>query len=134
MWTVVAIKWFLQLWYNFYFLFPGFAIYFCDMRFYLFIMAFWMLGLSCIPCMDAGQKSNQGKTNTEIGKSLPCQDDQEDECPPFCSCSCCSFSSINQLITISLSLPGGKNNSFESYLPENTTEIYLPVWQPPHLV
>jgi len=103
------------------------------MRFFSFIMAFWMLGLSCMPCMDAGQKNSQAKAATEISKTVPCQDDHEDECSPFCNCSCCSFFSINQPASISVYSLNVLNKTFASFLPENTSEISLPVWQPPQL-
>ncbi len=92
-----------------------------------------MLGLNCMPCMDAGKQSNPVNAKMEISQSVPCQDDHEDECPPFCNCSCCSYFSINQSLTISVSSTSVLNKSFASYLPENTIEISLPIWQPPQL-
>ena len=101
------------------------------MRFLSLIMAFWMLGISAIPCMDVDPNPSQQKT--EISKAVPCQDDHEDECAPFCNCSCCSFFSINQSATISVYLFIELSKTFASFLPENTSEISRPIWQPPQL-
>jgi hypothetical protein len=77
--------------------------------------------------------SNNNQQRTEISKAVPCQDDHEDECAPFCNCSCCSFFLFNQTAVISLYLSSELNKTFASFLPEDTSEISLPIWQPPQL-
>jgi len=125
----------LQLQYNFEFLFLKIALYFCDMRFFSFIMAFLVLWLSCLPCADEAFAMDTGKVKVEIVKKNSQQQEQnhKDACSPFCQCACCTGFSMNYTLAFASSLPIICKKQFACHLPATTVKISLPIWQPPQL-
>jgi uncharacterized protein DUF6660 len=96
-------------------------------------MAFLVLALSVVPCADINA-SITDHAKTEITKSTQQKGDpQQDDCSPFCHCTCCaSFSVNNHLPTVNS--PGLLSlTDFSSFLPDNLIERSLPVWQPPKI-
>ena len=92
-----------------------------------------VLVLSCMPCMDEVDAA-ESKTTIEISTTTNQQEhSDEDNCSPFCTCSCCAscvFISHSVLLTqIILSATEKKAD----HLPAAISEISLPVWQPPKL-
>ena len=106
------------------------------MRIIAFVLAFIVLALSCLPCADEAYAMNGGNTKADIVKTSNQQNDQdhEDACSPFCHCTCCAGFSINHIFgSVSLiNFQPGQN--FTSFLPADTIEISLPIWQPPQLL
>jgi len=109
-------------------------IIFAAMRFFTFILSVIVLGLSVVPCADAcamHEKKCKYEVEKESKQNTPAS---SDECSPFCSCTCCAGFSVYHFIvsidTLSLSI----NNRVSSFLPSETIEVILPVWQPPQLV
>ena len=104
------------------------------MKLFAFIMAFLVLGLSCLPCTDDVLALNAGKTKTKIiNQHSHDKQDHNDACSPFCQCACCPGFSVNHSFS-SVNVPDivcCKN--FASYLPENIIEVSLPVWEPPRM-
>ena len=98
-------------------------------------MAFIVLALSCMPCMDDAKNMGSSKAKMEISKSNDQQDHNDtDNCSPFCSCNCCSgftFLDTSHQVMNPVFISG---ETIESYLPPKIIEISLPVWQPPKLV
>ena len=105
------------------------------MKVIVFIMAFLVLALSVMPCADADIKTTDGKAKTELTKSNhEAGNPQQDDCSPFCQCSCCAGFCINHFITsIIITLPFG-NKIKPAFLPSGILDIALPIWQPPQLV
>ena len=106
------------------------------MKFISFFMAIYILVLSAVPCSDMHNDCNESKSKTELAQNHDHQQDQDDECSPFCNCSCCGvfalsvdFSifqlkkpvnfSINKKVII-------RNFSFVS-------NFYGNIWQPPKI-
>ena len=105
------------------------------MKFFAFIMAFLVLALSIMPCADKGNPEIQGKIKTLFTKCNHPQDDQQqDNCSPFCHCTCCSCFSINHFIVALSIIPPFENNLAPSFISSEVIEISLPIWQPPQLV
>lgn len=105
------------------------------MKFFAVIMAFLVIVLSCMPCADtSAMKSVDSKQ--PIAKTMESNDTGEhnDNCSPFCHCTCCSCTSINEVQIFTSFIPIYPSNTTTTYLPENTREISLPIWQPPQLV
>jgi len=100
----------------------------------VFILAFWMLGLSCLPCADAFAAGHD-EIKTEMLKSDDQQEhnDHEDACSPFCHCACCANYSMSNPQSFIAALPSFDNKSYTSYLSDNIIEVSLPVWQPPKI-
>jgi len=105
------------------------------MKFFAFVMALLVIGLSGMPCADSSYTANYEKAKTEISKAPLQHDDANhpDDCSPFCQCSCCAGFSINHSLA-SISRPCVFGNRFlASYLHANLIEISLPIWEPPQL-
>ena len=97
-------------------------------------MAFLVLTLSLVPCADKGMTKYEGKVKTEITKSTQQKGDpKQDDCSPFCHCTCCAGFSNSHLIANYTSLSLISPRVFSSYLPDNLIEISLPIWQPPKI-
>ena len=106
------------------------------MRIIVFVLAFIVLALSCLPCADGAYVLNVDKTKAELVKALTQQNegDHNDACSPFCHCTCCAGFSINHIFTSVNSVNFLPAKNFTFYLQVNINEISLPVWQPPQLV
>ena len=103
------------------------------MKFFAFIIAILVLALSIMPCADSG--ANESKATTVVKKSNHQQNDpQQDDCSPFCQCSCCGTFSPNHFITTISYIPSYLIISKSSFLSANILEIALPIWQPPQLL
>jgi len=114
----------------------GKSLFLWAMKFISVILAFLVLTLSCLPCVDDVFATNTGKASIESLSQNNQEEDQEhnDACSPFCHCTCCASFSINQtsLAISEILIYSGK--SYLSYLPPNIIEVSLPIWQPPQLV
>ena len=103
------------------------------MKIFAFIMAILVLALSIMPCADDG--ANKSKATTIVEKSNHQQNDpQQDDCSPFCHCTCCGTFSPNHSITVLSYILTYLSISKSSFLPADLIEIALPIWQPPQLV
>jgi hypothetical protein len=112
-------------------------------QFVRYILPFYMLTLALIPCMDtvdAGVLS----TTTEIEVTAQAHPDdhdhqskdcEEDACPPFCICDCCScVISIPQMTTIALPVFTPKPSEAPvSTANFPTTGVKNAIWSPPRL-
>jgi hypothetical protein len=106
------------------------------MRTTVFLLAFILLALSFLPCADGGYARKVSKAKTEIVK-LPVEKSNgsdNDLCPPFCHCGCCAGVSINTCFVSVEALQMAYLLKIPSYLPGNTIEVSLPIWQPPQLI
>lgn len=96
-------------------------------------MAILTLSLSCLPCGDVNiTVVKEGKTKYELAK---CADggQHEDDCPPFCHCSCCAnFSIHHQVSTVQHAYPSHSVRHAARYI-ESIRQVSIPVWQPPQL-
>lgn len=104
------------------------------LKIFAFILSFLVLALSFIPCAD-GVFANDANKQTSIIKDSHEQDhDMDDDCSPFCHCSCCAGFSVNHTLatvtTITLFLESPETN----FLSSEVIAIALPIWQPPQLV
>jgi hypothetical protein len=106
---------------------------FAIMKFVAFIMAFLVLVLPVLPCADEGFASDADKAQIEIVKqhSQPEEQEHNDNCSPFCHCTCCAGFSINHFFEASSSPVFFDNKSYTSYLPENIIKVSHSIWQPP---
>jgi hypothetical protein len=108
-------------------------IIFVRMKLFAFIMALLVLALSIVPCADINASAND-EANTEITKSTQQKGDpQQDDCSPFCHCTCCASFSINNYTATVNSPDLFSLTGFSSFLPDNLIERSLPVWQPPKI-
>jgi len=105
------------------------------MKVFGYILAFLVLALSCLPCADEGVSINAKNVKHELVKKVNNPENgEEDNCSPFCQCSCCpGFSLAHPLIVHDFSI-GHINQLFPAPVSSKQIGILLPVWQPPQLV
>ena len=99
-------------------------------------MAFLIIGISCLPCTDGDFADSPSKMKAEQILTTPLPEDanHNDECSPFCQCSCCASISINYTTSIIADTFYKDDRLFIVYMPTNIIQVSLPVWQPPRLV
>ena len=109
---------------------------FAAMKIFAFIMAFLVIGISCLPCADGDFAISTSKMKAEQVVTTPLPEDanHNDECSPFCQCSCCASISIKYISSI-IAEPFCKDDRlFIVHKPNNIIQVSLPIWQPPQLV
>ena len=93
-----------------------------------------VLAFSFMPCMEEVYAINKEKAHIETSQSqAPVDDNCADGCSPFCSCNCCpgfDFAFANLQIEY---LVLSSAEKLVAYLPDDISDITLPVWQPPQL-
>jgi hypothetical protein len=105
------------------------------MRFFAFIMAFLVLALSVMPCADEINAVNEDQAKTSIVQAGHSESaNHQDDCSPFCQCSCCAGFVLNQSVTALAKIPLLSGNPQASFIPSPLFSIALPIWQPPQLV
>jgi hypothetical protein len=67
---------------------------FAPMKAIVFFMAIYILVLSAVPCNDMHNKCNSKNVKSVLTQNHNHQQDKDDSCTPFCTCSCCSASVV----------------------------------------
>ena len=107
------------------------------MKIFAYFMALYILVLSVVPCSDVHNNCNDKKATTELTQNHDHQQDQDDNCSPFCICNCCqtamtlnftntTFKIKNLFVEIDVKI-ANRNFSFIS-------NFYGNIWQPPKIL
>lgn len=64
------------------------------MKVFAFFMAIYILVLSAVPCSDVHNECNDKNSKTGLTQNHDHQQDKDDNCSPFCICTCCSASVV----------------------------------------
>lgn len=62
------------------------------MRWIITIWTFYLMVLSSLPCSDASNQCEDTVPKIETAQAHEHNQDSDDNCSPFCYCSCCSVS------------------------------------------
>ncbi len=108
------------------------------MRFITFLLAIYILLLSIVPCSDTHNdcvtKDTQKK---EIGTSHHDHNqDQDDNCSPFCTCSCCAMAyTVMNFSQYECKVLKEYTFSEKVAIPEESyhSNYYGNIWQPPKI-
>jgi hypothetical protein len=104
------------------------------MKFFFFIMSFFFLYLSCLPCGDSKECNIKAPTEISAADNHQEHNHAAEICTPFCTCSCCAASAfyspfsktqVNKVILFS--------QKFPLYNVAFTTEAHISIWQPPKI-
>ena len=63
------------------------------MKFFTFIMSFFLLYLSCLPCGDSKECNVKAPVEISANDNHQQHNHESEACSPFCTCSCCPASS-----------------------------------------
>ncbi|MBC7902668.1 MAG: hypothetical protein H7Y27_04570 [Gemmatimonadaceae bacterium] len=107
---------------------------FALMKVFALFMALLVFALNCMPCTDGGFAGGTENAAHESVSQQPVGDaDHDDDCSPFCHCSCCAGFSINHFLPSISSPHGVADSQLLSSIHSGVTDISLPIWQPPQL-
>lgn len=102
------------------------------MKLFAFILSFYILVLTAIPCIDKPEDNTLQKT--EIApKTTDNQHQDIDHCSPFCTCNCCSSPKIQQNIAIEFNNYQFLLECFSEYSSILVSYHFASIWQPPQL-
>jgi hypothetical protein len=102
-----------------------------------FILTFYVIVLLTQPCQDvfALPREADSQTNVVALTDEPDDSDCEDEnCSPFCICSCCSLSVIHCTFTNAVTLEATSNPDADGvirYTNPYSNAYQSSIWQPP---
>ncbi|WP_409012398.1 DUF6660 family protein [Dyadobacter sp. 50-39] len=106
------------------------------MRLAIYLLAFYTVVLSCIPCQDDPLRVSYKGTIAIINASADHQDQGTvDLCSPFCICACCAGITLQEPITSlpeAASAPFFKDDAF-AYTTDSTGGNLASIWQPPRI-
>ncbi len=102
------------------------------MRFLTYILSFYIIVLTAIPCIEHHVNYMQNKV--EISQAAASsQDNDTDHCSPFCTCCCCSLPIVSLDRPIVLSCYYSLQWHYSEYLSHDVTSPCSSIWQPPQL-
>lgn len=108
------------------------------MRILSFIFIVYAIVTLAQPCRDLAVSVADATKGTSVAASQRDErsnlDPQNDECSPFCICSCCSMSMLHVRFTFPLPVEV-KNGTVEALIPDysdpNPKTFHDNIWQPP---
>jgi len=103
------------------------------MRLLAIILSVYVLALSCFSCADEQVVCNK----TQISESLACTENEhhedEDVCPPFCTCACCKTSIEINIVAPLVSSIKKINPKPQIHFKATIVDMQYAIWQPPQL-
>jgi len=104
------------------------------MKFFAFIMSFFLLYLSCQPCGDSKECNEKSELKISATHNHQEHNHNAESCTPFCTCSCCPtsvfFSSYFKTLDSKAITQAEK---FPLYDVTFDSEVFSSIWQPPQL-
>ena len=101
---------------------------------FMLILAFLVLGFTVLPCADSLCFSNNSEIAYEITESDCPDEEHQDNCSPFCICTCCPGVSLSHTSDTANNIPFPEATKHFFLIDIRTYSFALPVWQPPQLV
>ena len=102
------------------------------MKFFAYILSFYILFLTALPCVDKPDDNTMLKSEISSPNNHS-QHGDIDHCSPFCTCNCCSSPKIQQDIVIDFNSYQILLESFTEFTPILISSHIANIWQPPQL-
>lgn len=102
----------------------------------IFIFSIYLLALSLVPCSDAINECQNIDVEYSHDHEHDHDSDHDDHCTPFCSCSCCGTSMINNSVLIPFLKLRDKvilSNEVINFESSFFSSFFGAIWQPPKL-
>ena len=115
-------------------LFRQFLLSLPPMKIFVFIMSFFLLYLSCLPCSDSKECNIKAEQKVSATTNHQQHKHTSEACTPFCTCSCCAASAFHQPFAKQQAL----KQIFQSvkYHIQNDSFLsqeFSSIWQPPKI-
>lgn len=108
--------------------------YICNeiMRYITTILAFYVLILTVLPCLDVHKDADihQNELNTNTSQS---GHNDTDHCSPFCTCQCCSNTAVNHSFSIDFNCHIFLKKEYFNFKYLHNSSIIDSIWLPPKL-
>ena len=99
------------------------------------LLNLYMAVLMLMPCQDRVDSSSGSETSFSAHQESSTKDDCEQElCPPFCSCACCSIGKHIPIIHIEEIVESSPLILYADAMTSEITKQPFAIWQPPKLV
>jgi hypothetical protein len=103
------------------------------MKFFAFILSFYVLVLTAMPCIDVHQDNVTHKTEVSQNSQNTHHHSDADNCSPFCTCNCCATSVIFQEHRIQLTCFSFSENQYLNSASGHFFSPFYSIWQPPKI-
>ncbi|WP_034702745.1 DUF6660 family protein [Chryseobacterium luteum] len=99
------------------------------------ILAFYFMALSLMPCEDVHRPSGKTKTKLSFNSKESHSKDEDDVCSPLCACSCCQMAVSSFKMDPLLEIPVPAYFSKKILFQKNNFayQMYDHIWQPPKI-
>ncbi|HPT21395.1 MAG TPA: hypothetical protein PLR88_05565 [Bacteroidales bacterium] len=102
------------------------------MKFFTFILSFYILGLIAMPCADI-KADNSSHKEKMTEHSTDSRHHDHHHCSPFCTCECCVTPVITDDTIIEFNSYNYFSKVFDAYsIAYIPNQLFL-IWQPPKL-
>ena len=103
-----------------------------------FILVFYLMGMMMLPCSDAYNEcrsAQQRQARVEVADDHSHRSDANDNCSPFCNCSCCHTTIDNKFLTKKEEGPKPVYEELKFLFRDQSfvSNYYGSIWQPPKL-
>ena len=102
------------------------------MKFFVSILAIYLLALSIVPCPDMSIE-HAGHKVGHMQNAANDQANAADQCSPFCACSCCVSPMVHQAYVIIVSSLSFSHYHYPKYHSFFFSTPLKAIWQPPKL-
>jgi hypothetical protein len=105
------------------------------MKYLTIIFSLYMTMLTLMPCQDNEDIAKSSLTVSSLQKSSKGIEHHEQEaCPPFCTCACCSVSRHFPIVNEQVVIFSFSRVPYTSYRMPAISEQPIDIYQPPKLV
>lgn len=102
------------------------------MKIIAYILSFYILLLTAIPCIDVPQDNALHKTELSQ-KTTDNHHNKADNCSPFWPCNCCIPPVISQAYILQFNCFSYSQKHFAEYKSAHISNLSSAIWQPPKI-
>ncbi|MDQ0591879.1 tRNA 2-selenouridine synthase SelU [Chryseobacterium ginsenosidimutans] len=107
------------------------------MNFLRFILAFYFMALSLMPCEDVQKQSGSGHVQQSFSIEESHSKDRGDICSPLCVCNCCQMTvtafKMDSLIEVPTQIQAYFSKKILFHKNNFAYQVYDHIWQPPKI-
>ncbi|RZM25430.1 MAG: hypothetical protein EOO88_19335 [Pedobacter sp.] len=105
------------------------------MKYLLIIFSLYMTILTLLPCQDGKDVSSVQNGSSAIQKaSKGIEHFEEDGCPPFCTCACCSVSRHFPIVKEQATIMAAHVMGYTVYCIPAVSDQAIEIYHPPKIV
>lgn len=103
------------------------------MKFFVFILSFYMLALNCFPCGDSTECDTKELQKISAPTHHKDHPHETEACAPFCSCACCGAAVFYQPVINAKTITLVFSQRVFHYKNDFNSYDFQSVWQPPKI-